>query len=120
MSEYISIDFSKQGVWLDMAIDDLGSSRYWMTIEGEEVELTEKQYRVLMEQRVEAHKASTKAERERILDLLKNRLLMAVDEESGLRVFRELIPVDRTSAALVIQALIWAIENEELARQDQK
>ena len=79
MSEYISIDFSKQGVWLDMAIDDLGSSRYWMTIEGEEVELTEKQYRVLMEQRVEAYKASTEAEQERIIKLLESKLCSCLD-----------------------------------------
>lgn len=74
MSEYISLDLSKQGVWLDMAIDDLGGSRYWMTIDGEEIELTEKQYRILMEQRVEAHKASTEAEQERIIKLIEDNM----------------------------------------------
>lgn len=79
MSEYISLDFSKQGVWLDMAIDDFGNPRHWMTIDGEEIELTKKQYRVLMEQRIEAHKASTEAEQERIMKLLEDNWVEPMD-----------------------------------------
>ena len=52
-----------------------------------------------------------KDERERITELLKSSLLMAVDEKANLVVGRELMHIDRTSAALVIQSLIWAIEN---------
>lgn len=50
-------------------------------------------------------------ERERIIELLKSSLLMAVDEKANLVVGRELMHLDRTSAALVIKSLIWAIEN---------
>ena len=52
-----------------------------------------------------------KDERERITELLKSSLLMAVDEKANLVVGRELMHIDRTSAALIIQSLIWAIEN---------
>ena len=57
--------------------------------------------------------AGIQAERERIVELLKSSLLMAVDEKANLVVGRELMNVDRTSAALVMTGLIWAIENRE-------
>ena len=57
--------------------------------------------------------AGIQAERERIVELLKSSLLMAVDEKANLVVGRDLMNVDKTSAALVMTALIWAIENRE-------
>lgn len=62
------------------------------------------------------YETGIKNERERIVELLKSSLLMAVDEKANLVVGRELMNVDRTSAALVMTALIWAIEN----RKEQK
>ena len=86
---FLSLDLSKQGVWLDMQLDDYGSSRYWMTIDGEEIELTEKQYRVLVEQRVEAHKASKEAERERIIQLIRNTCAKPEIDEDGSFIYSE-------------------------------
>ena len=66
---YTPIDFSK-GVYYNVERDDFDnyrSWRHWMTIEGEEVDLTENQYNVLMRQREEFHRVATQAERERIL-----------------------------------------------------
>lgn len=66
---YTPID-KTEGLWLDIERDDLGSTRHWMTIEGEEIELTEKQFYAFMKHREEARKASIEAERERIITLL--------------------------------------------------
>ena len=51
-------------------------------------------------------------EHDRIIKLLQNRFLMAADEKANLVIGRDLTNVDKTSAALVISSLIWAIENE--------
>ena len=67
---YVSLDLTKEGVWLDMERDDLGNTRYWMTIEGEEIELTERQHQVLIEQRAEARKNAMQEAEERIIKLL--------------------------------------------------
>ncbi len=70
---YTPID-KTEGLWLDIERDDLGSTRHWVTIEGEEIELTEKQFYAFMKHREEARKASIKAERERIIKLLERDL----------------------------------------------
>lgn len=111
MSEYISIDFSKQGVWLDMAVDDFGSRRYWMTIEGREINLLEKEYRVLIEQRVEAHKASTEAEQERIIKLLEDRLDVARNTQGIITAMQ--VPVELKAVEAITKALIYAIKGEK-------
>lgn len=54
-----------------------------------------------------------KDERERILELLKSSLLMTVDEKANLVVGRELMHLDKNSASLVIESIIWAIEERE-------
>lgn len=59
------------------------------------------------------------AERERIIKLLKDRHTMTLDENANILAFR--ISVDRKSAALVTEALIWAIEGEDvLIKGEQK
>ena len=88
-TDYSSLDFSKQGVWLDMQLDDYGSSRYWMTIDSEEIELTEKQYRVLMEKRVEAYKDARQSERERIIKLIRDTCAKPEIDEDGSFIYSE-------------------------------
>lgn len=66
---YIPVD-TTEGLWLDIERDELGSTRCWMTIEGEEIELTEKQFYAFIKHREEARKASIETERERIIKLL--------------------------------------------------
>lgn len=53
----------------------------------------------------------TLRERERIIKLLEDRLLMAKDEKYGLTAMR--VPVDRASAIAVTEAILWAIKENK-------
>ena len=66
---YTPIDLAK-GVYYNVESDDFGNYRHWMTIEGEEVELTQNQYNVLMRQREEFRKSIVEDTEERIIKLL--------------------------------------------------
>lgn len=51
-----------------------------------------------------------------IIKLLKDRHTMTLDENTNILAFS--IPVDRKSAALVTEALIWAIEGEDVLTRE--
>jgi hypothetical protein len=66
---YAPIDLAK-GVYYNVERDDFDNYRHWMTIEGEEIELTQNQYNVLMRQREEFRKSIVEDTEERIIKLI--------------------------------------------------
>jgi hypothetical protein len=67
---FTSLDLN-QGVWLDVERDDFGNAKCWMTVDGEEIGITENQYDTLIKGRAEAYRAVAEVERERIIKLIK-------------------------------------------------
>jgi len=70
---FTSLDLN-QGVWLDVERDDFGNAKCWMTVDGEEIELTENQYDALMKGRAEAYRAVADAERERFVRIIEREI----------------------------------------------